>query len=600
MVTLARLLFCLGLSTTAFADTTAPALAPGYQALGFNAPIPGSYQLPVLGKAADGAVVDSHNHDTSLQQLMRGKVTVLSFIYTSCSDVNGCPLATAVLHKIHSRLSQEPQLAERIRLLTLSFNPEHDTAEAMQNYGSDFQGQHLDWQFLTTRSETALQPILQSYRQNLQKIYDANGKATGTFSHDLRVYLIDDQQQIRNIYSVAFLHADTLISDLKTLLQNSTANPADQYRQALADRVGKATDLLKTIRKPPLGLPALPVPKNNQPTAAKIHLGRKLFYDRRLSLNNTQSCAMCHVPEQGFTNNEMATAVGIEGRSVRRNTPSLYNSGYAQLLFHDGRENSLEQQVWGPLLAHNEMANPSIGYVIDKLKHYPDYRGLFEQAFGKPAGMETIGMALASYQRALNSGNSAFDRWYYRKQSKALDAKAQRGYQLFIGKAACVACHHINKQNALFTDQQLHNTGIGYGEAMQASDHNQTVQLAPQVFTELSKQTLDSVSEKPSNDLGRYEISQNPADRWKYKTPSLRNIALTAPYMHNGSLRSLKDVVAFYNQGGIANDNLDNLIKPLNLNSEESDALVAFLQALTGDNINELVGDAIAAPIGDQ
>ena len=129
---------------------------------------------------------------------------------------------------------------------------------------------------------------------------------------------------------------------------------------------------------------------------------------------------MCHIPEQGFSNNEMRTAVGVEGRSVRRNAPSLYNVGYAKLLFHDGRENSLEQQVWGPLLAHNEMANPSIGYVLDKIKHSADYRGLFEKAFHKPAGMETLGQALASYQRTLNSADSPFDRWYYGKQAQAL------------------------------------------------------------------------------------------------------------------------------------------------------------------------------------
>jgi cytochrome c peroxidase len=597
---LARLLLSLCfISAGVLADNAAPALAPGYQPLGYTAPTPGSYQLPVLGSAADGKVVDSDNKDTTLHHLINGKITVLSFIYSTCSDVNGCPLATAVLHKIHSRLKKDPELAQRIRLLTLSFNPEHDTPDTMRRYGSDFQGQNLDWQFLTTRSDKDLQPILENYRQNIQKVYDANGQFTGTFNHDLRVYLIDEKQHIRNIYSVAFLHADTLIGDLKTLLQSATDTPANTYTQALAERVGKPTDLLKTVRQAPLGLPALPVPADNRPTAAKISLGRKLFYDRRLSLNNTVSCAMCHVPEQGFTSHEMATAVGIEGRTVKRNSPTLYNVGYAQLLFHDGRENTLEQQVWGPLLAHNEMANPSIGYVIDNIKHHADYRGLFEKAFGKPAGMETIGMALASYQRTLNSANSPFDRWYFKHDKKALDSQAQQGFQLFTGKAGCVACHSIDAKHALFTDQKLHNTGLGYAQAMQADSSSQKVQLAPNVFAEVSKQLIKSVSEAKTNDLGRYEVSQNPADRWQYKTPSLRNIALTAPYMHNGSLGSLRDVVEFYNCGGVANENLDGLIKPLNLTHQEIDELVVFLTALTGDNVDELVGDAIAAPIGD-
>jgi cytochrome c peroxidase len=245
------------------------------------------------------------------------------------------------------------------------------------------------------------------------------------------------------------------------------------------------------------------------------------------------------------------------------------------------------------------MANPSIGYVIDKIKHHTDYRGLFEKAFGKPAGMETVGMALASYQRTLNSAKSPFDRWYFKHDKNALDSKAQQGFQLFIGKAGCVACHSINTKYALFTDQKLHNTGIGYAQAMQPDSGSQKVQLAPNVFADVSKQLIKSVSEAKANDLGRYEVSQNPADRWQYKTPSLRNIALTAPYMHNGSLGSLREVIEFYNRGGVANENLDGLIKSLNLSNQETDELVAFLTALTGDNVDELVGDAIATPIGD-
>lgn len=584
--------------TVVAADNPAP-LAPGYLPLGFAAPTPGSYQLPALGKAADGEVLDSDGKNQQLHRLMDGKLVVLSFIYSTCSDVNGCPLASAVLHKIHSRLKKEPGLATQIRLITLSFNPENDTPARMREYGESFAAPGIDWQFLTTRSERELQPILDAYRQNVQKVYDEKGHDTGTFAHDLRVYLIDNRQQIRNIYSVSFLHADTLISDIKTLLESDGTAKAPAYTGALSERVGAATNLLNNALKPPLGLPPLPTPPDNPLTAAKISLGRKLFYDRRLSLNNTFSCAMCHVPEQGFTSNEMATAVGIEGRTVRRNSPTLYNVGYAQRLFHDGRENSLEQQVWGPLLAHNEMANPSIGHVIGKINHSGDYQSLFEQAFGKPPGMETIGMALASYQRTLNSANSTFDRWHYGHDKQALPAQAQRGFKLFTGKARCSACHTITGQHALFTDQQLHNTGIGYAEAMGATGASQRVQLAPGVYTEVPAQLIQSVSERKTNDLGLHEITQNPADRWRYKTPTLRNINLTAPYMHNGSLRSLKEVVEFYNRGGIANENLDSLIKPLGLTGPEIADLTAFLTMLTGDNTKALVEDAFAAPIGD-
>ena len=626
-------------------------LAPGYGALEFSAPEPGSYTLPVLGFAADGKVLDTQGKTLTLHSLMGDKVVLLSFIYATCSDINGCPLATAVLHKIKNRLKKEPALAEKLRLVTLSFNPEHDTPEMMQHYGQALQDKGVEWRFLTTQSEQDLQAILAHYKQNIQKVYDTQGKFTGTYSHILRVYLIDKNKQLRNIYSVAFLHPDTLINDIKTLLQTEpqkamvhaseqkNADLPDLYAPgdnksnyehsdyqthsvALTERKGHATNLLKTVKKPPLGLPAVPAPANNPLTKEKVSLGRKLFYDRRLSLNNTFSCAMCHIPEQGFTSNEMATAVGIEGRTVRRNSPTLYNIAYAKSLFHDSRETTLEQQIWAPLLARNEMANPSIGYVIEKINNSTDYNGLFKKAFGKEPGMETIGMAIASYERTLNSANSAFDRWYYGKDHRALDAKAQRGFQLFNGKANCSSCHAITQNHALFTDNNPriqrrpiqtgitqnhalftdnnnHNTGIGYSDAMAKTDKTQRVQVAPGVYIDVAATLIAAVAETKPNDLGRYEVTQKPEDRWKYKTPSLRNIGLTAPYMHNGAFATLQQVVEFYNRGGIANENLDPLIKPLNLTALEITDLTAFLKSLTGDNVKELVADAFAAPTGD-
>ena len=597
------ILVMLFYSSLIFAD-----LAPGYGPLKFKAPEAGSYQLPVLEQAADGTVLTVENKSRQLHDLMGDKIVLLSFIYSTCSDVNGCPLATAVLHKIKRRLQKEPQLAAKLRLLTLSFNPVHDTPQAMSHYAESFNDGRVDWQFLTTQSEQQLQPILDKYQQSIQKIYDEKGQFTGTFSHILRVYLIDTNKQLRNIYSVSFLHADTLINDVKTLLSHKSSKqvtldnsqPDTLSRSvALTQRKGHAANLLKYIKQPPLGLPVMPVPLDNPINAEKIALGRKLFYDRRLSLNNTFSCAMCHVPEQGFSSNEMATAVGIEGRSVGRNSPTIYNTGYASLLFHDGRENTLEQQVWGPLLAHNEMANPSVGYVVDKIKSFTDYKGLFEKSFSEPANMMTIGKAIASYERSLNSADSAFDRWYFGKQLNAVSSAVKRGFNLFTGKAACSSCHSIDKTSALLTDNQLHNTGIGYKESMQADSEKQKIQIAPGVFIEVNSNQLTAVSETKKNDLGRYEVTQNPLDRWKYKTPSLRNISLTAPYMHNGSISNLKQVIEFYNQGGISNDNIDPMIRPLNLNKMEMDDLLAFLKSLTGSNVDQLVSDAFAAPIGD-
>ena len=611
--------------------TQSIALAPGYSNLKFAAPIPGTYKLPLLGQASDGDVLDSSGHATTLHNLMGNtgssdKIVLLSFIYATCSDINGCPLATAVFHKIKNRLEKDPELASHIHLITLSFNPDHDTPERMKDYGKNFQSDAVDWHFLTTRSEQELKPILKAYKQTVEKIYDSKGKFTNTFNHNLRVYLIDQHKQLRNIYNTELLHPDTLVSDILTLLQPETKptasasvehhNPA-LYRAgdnkqdygtktyqtnsiALVSRTGKQTNLFLSIKKPPLGLPPVPMPENNLITPEKISLGRKLFYDRRMSINNTFSCAMCHIPEQGFTNNEMATAVGVEGRTVRRNSPTLYNVAYMKTLFHDGRESTLENQVWSPLLAHNEMANPSIGYVIDKINNASDYDGLFKAAFDRPANMETISMAIASYERTLNSANSPFDRWYYEKDDKAIEAKTKRGFELFMGKAGCSQCHTVDKDYALFTDNKLHNTGIGFDAAMaKPTATTQRVQLAPGVFTEIPNEVIASVSETKANDLGRYEVTQNPKDRWLYKTPSLRNVSLTAPYMHNGSIASLREVVEFYNRGGIANENLDRLIKPLNLPSSELDELESFLANLTGNNVETLVSDAFAALIGE-
>jgi cytochrome c peroxidase len=213
--------------------------------------------------------------------------------------------------------------------------------------------------------------------------------------------------------------------------------------------------------------------------------------------------------------------------------------------------------------------------------------------------MLNVGQALASYQRSLNSADSAFDRWYFGKQVEAMSQQAQRGFALFSGKAGCVNCHKIEQQSALFTDQKRHNTGIGYQQSMAKTPEQQVLQVAPGIAINVDSQALKSVAENKANDLGFYEISQNPADRWAYKTPSLRNVALSAPYMHNGSLASLDDVVRFYNQGGVANENLSRLIKPLGLSDSEISDLVAFLQSLTGSNVDKLVADGFAAPVGD-
>ncbi|MFY9317438.1 MAG: cytochrome c peroxidase [Burkholderiales bacterium] len=347
-----------------------------------------------------------------------------------------------------------------------------------------------------------------------------------------------------------------------------------------------------------LGLPPLDVPAENPVTASKVALGRKLFFDRRLSPNNTMSCAMCHVPEQGFAAHELATSVGIEGRSVRRNAPTALNAGWQKRLFHDGREHSLENQVWGPLLAANEMGNPSIGYVIERLRSLKDYKGLFEAAFdGKGISAERIGQAIATYERALVAGNSRFDRWKYAGDASALSDLEQSGFKIFVGKGRCAACHPIGEKHALFTDHGFHNTGVGWRRSFGTPERTR-VEIAPGRHAELSRGTIETFSEAPQTDVGRYEITLDPKDRWTYKTPSLRNVALTAPYMHDGSLATLEAVVEFYDRGGVDNPGKSPLLALLGLRADERQALVAFLKALTGSEIEKLIAEARATPIG--
>ncbi len=620
------LLLCLAPVHAQSEGPAAVPLAPGYGDLGYEPPAIGSYALPPLGTAADGEVLDSDGTPRRLHQLFGDSYVLLAFIYSTCSDVNGCPLTSHVFYQIKSAMKRDPEVAKHLKLISLSFDPEVDTPEVMQLYGNNFRyaGNEGEWRFVTTASERQLEPILDAYNQDIQRVYTAEGRYSGDYSHLLRVFLIDPARKIRNIYSVAFLHQDLILNDFKTLLRESggydgesaasqwvaqASGPGDDRSgydsedyttrsRALTLRQGKPADLLGLLRNPPLGLP--PVPGAEDVDAARIELGRKLFFDRRLSLNDTFSCAMCHVPDQGFTSNELATAVGIEGRSVRRNSPTMYNVAYAELLFHDGREDRLEQQIWGPLLAHNEMGNPSVGYVLNKIRRIGDYDGLFEAAFdGRGVSMATLGSALAAYQLALVSGNSAFDRWYYGGETGALSASARRGFELFTGKAACAACHLVGEDSALFMDNRLHNTGLGYRESMGIRPPKQKVQVAPGVVIEVDRDIIDRVGEPPPADVGLYEVTQNPHDRWKYKTPGLRNVELTAPYMHNGSLGTLRDVVEFYAAGGVPNEGLSPLIRPLDLSAQEKDDLVQFLESLTGSNVDTLVADAFAAPIGD-
>lgn len=377
-----------------------------------------------------------------------------------------------------------------------------------------------------------------------------------------------------------------------------TAREGSQHRRSLRGWRGAAIGaglLALSAAAPaqapaPLGLPAVAIPIDNPLTPAKIALGRKLFMDRRLSPNNTMSCAMCHVPEQGFAVNEMATAIGFEGKSVRRNAPTLLNVAYAAPLLRDGAEASLESQVWRPLLAPNEMANASADAVVAKLGALADYRGLFEAAFaGRGPSKQTIGAALASYERTLNSANSRFDRWFFGHEAQALSSEAQRGFEVF-NLAGCPVCHRYSEDSALFTDNRFHDIGSG---ARRGGRH--TVQLAPGVSVEIEDAALASVSEPAARDEGRFEVTGRSADKNAFRTPSLRNVALTAPYMHDGSLPTLESVIEFYRRVRLANLTEDARVSLLALSEQDQRALIAFLRSLSGDNVQELTSQARAA-----
>lgn len=351
-------------------------------------------------------------------------------------------------------------------------------------------------------------------------------------------------------------------------------------RQALA----AALVVLATCgRAAPLGLPPLAAPP-----AAQAALGAKLFADRRLSVNGTLSCAMCHVPEQGFTVNQLRTSVGMEGVSLRRNAPSLLNVAYAAPLFVDGRAASLEAQALQPVLHPDEMANPDIATVMRRIAALPDYRAPFVRAFGsaRPTPARVAG-ALAAYQRTLVAAGSPFDRWRYGGEAGALGAEAERGYALFL-RLGCEQCHRAGAKDALFSDGLFHDTGV-QARSDAARGEGAAFTLVPGLEARLDAPTLRRIGLPDAPDLGRWEVTHDPADLRAFRTPSLRNVALTAPYMHDGSLATLEDVLDHYARGGTPSDpQQDPRIRPFALDGADRAALLAFLRSLTSPDVPAL------------
>jgi cytochrome c peroxidase len=279
----------------------------------------------------------------------------------------------------------------------------------------------------------------------------------------------------------------------------------------------------------PLGLDLyMPVPEDNPLTAEHIERGRELFFDMRLSRDRTIACASCHDPERGFSDGR-PVAIGVFNRVGRRSAPALVNRGYGRSFFWDGRAATLEEQVLQPIQDPNEM-----GMTLPEVS----------ARVGMP--IDEISRSLASFVRSLLSGDSPFDR-FINGDRNALTAEQQAGLQLFRGKANCTACH----VGPTFSDERFHNTGVAWRDG----------------------RLLDE---------GRSAVTGRIEDRGAFKTPTLREIARTGPYMHDGSVLTLADVVDFYDHGGNASPGLDAELRPLKLTPAEKDSLAAFLNALNG------------------
>ena len=302
--------------------------------------------------------------------------------------------------------------------------------------------------------------------------------------------------------------------------------------------------------KPPLGLPPLEWPGNNRYSAAKAELGRYLYFDPRLSVDGTVACATCHDPRYAFADGA-PVSTGVGAQTGSRNAPSIINRGYAAAQFWDGRAQSLEEQALGPLGNPREMGG-SREAAVARLAAIAGYRPLFGKAFGsEEIDIRRVAMAIACFERTVLSGNAPFDRYRHGEKSAMTPAQV-RGMAVFFAKAKCDHCH----EGPNFTMNTYANLGIG--------------------------------TEKPDPDVGRYAITKDPRDWGVFKVPALREVEHTAPSMHDGSLRTLREVVEFYDRGGIPNRNLDPSIRPLHLTEGEKADLVEFLKALSGEGWQEV------------
>ena len=347
---------------------------------------------------------------------------------------------------------------------------------------------------------------------------------------------------------------------------------------------------------PPLGLPPVPIPENNPMSPEKIGLGEKLFNDTRFSSTGDVSCATCHAPEKAFTDSPLSVSEGIRKLTGTRNAQTVVNSAYFTTLFWDGRSPDLEDQALHPFVNPVEMGLEDHQPILEIARTDPEYAPAFQQVFGKSGAgitMKEVTQAIAAFERTQVAGGSAFDEWFYGGKVDALTPSQKRGYDVFVNEGRCVSCHIIEQTQALFTDNRFHNIGVGI---------NRIQQDVPALAREFlhAKATLSEVdvkvlTDQRTSELGRFAVSRGFDDLGSFRTPTLRNIALTAPYMHDGSLKTLRETVEHYNNGGVTrpgdtvNDFLSGGIRPLNLGEQDILDLVAFMEALTSPEYRNLV-----------
>jgi cytochrome c peroxidase len=335
----------------------------------------------------------------------------------------------------------------------------------------------------------------------------------------------------------------------------------------------------------PLGLPPVPVPADNPITPEKVKLGDKLFHDQRFSNTGEVSCSTCHDKDKGFTD-QLPVSEGIRKLKGTRNAPTVINAAYLETQFWDGREPSLESQSAQPFLNPVEMGLENHDLILKIVRTDPEYVDLFKKVFGKSGDQVTmveVQQALATFQRTLIAGNSPFDRYYFGGDKKAMSPAAIRGLEIFVGQGRCVSCHVIEQTQALFTDNRFHMIGVAAHQMpMDLDELSAAVEDVKKKGTDIAV-----LSDAKTSSLGRYAVTRDLTDIGAFKTSTIRNIDLTAPYMHDGSLKTLKEVVQFYNNGGRLKESdplpdlLSGGIRPLNLTEEQEADLVEFMKALT-------------------